>query len=78
MKRAKKLLGDVACLSGGISSTMLIFGNKEEVINKTKENIDILAPGGGYIFDISDSLEDCKPELVEAMFDTVKTYGKYR
>jgi len=77
MKRVKRLLGDVACLSGGISSTMLMFGNKEEVINKTKENIDILAPGGGYIFDLSDSMEDCKPELVETMFDTVRTYGKY-
>jgi len=77
MKKAKKLLGDVACLSGGISSKMLMFGTKDEVIAKTKENIDILAPGGGYIFDISDTLEDCKTELVEAMFDTVKTYGKY-
>jgi hypothetical protein len=78
MKRAKKLLGNVACLSGGIKSTMLVFGTKEEVIAKTKENIDILAPGGGYIFDLSDSMEDCKPELVEAMFETVKTYGVYK
>jgi len=54
-----------------------MFGNKEEVINKTKENIDILAPGGGYIFDLSQPMEDCKPELVEAMFDTVRKYGKY-
>jgi len=76
MKKAKKLLGDVACLSGGISSTMLMYGNKEEVIRKTKENIDTLAPGGGYIFDISDTMENCKPELVEVMFDTVRTYGK--
>jgi hypothetical protein len=77
MKRVKRLLGDVACLSGGISAKMLMFGDKEEVIRKTKENIDILAPGGGYIFDVSEPMEDCKPELVEAMFDTVKTYGKY-
>ena len=77
MKRVKKLLGNVACISGGISSQMLMFGNKDEVVAKTKENIDILAPGGGYIFDVSDTLEDCKPELVEVMFDTVKTYGKY-
>lgn len=77
MKRAKKLLGDVACLSGGISSHMLMSGTREEVVDKVKENIDILAPGGGYIFDLGDSMGDCKPELVEAMFDTVKTYGKY-
>jgi hypothetical protein len=78
MRRAKKLLGNVACLSGGVSSPMLMFGTKEEVVAKTKENIDILAPGGGYIFDLSDTMEDCKPELVEAMFETVRTYGVYK
>jgi uroporphyrinogen-III decarboxylase len=78
MRRVKKLLGNVACLSGGVKSPMLMFGTKEEVIAKTKENIDILAPGGGYIFDLSDTMEDCKPELVEAMFETVKTYGVYK
>lgn len=77
MRRAKKLLGNVACLSGGISSHMLMYGTKEQVVDKVKENIDILAPGGGYIFDLGDSMGDCKPELVEAMFDTVRTYGKY-
>lgn len=76
MKKAKKILGNVACLSGGISARMLVSGTREEVINKTKENIDILAPGGGYIFDLSDTMEDCRPELVEAMFETVRTYGK--
>jgi uroporphyrinogen-III decarboxylase len=78
MRRVKKLLGNIACLSGGIKSTMLMSGTKEDVIAKTKENIDILAPGGGYIFDLSDTMEDCKPELVEAMFETVKTYGVYK
>lgn len=77
MKKAKKILGNVACLSGGIGARMLVSGTKEEVIAKTKENIDILAPGGGYIFDLSDTMEDCRPELVEAMFETVRTYGKY-
>lgn len=78
MRKVKRELGDVACLSGGISEKMLIFGTKEEVIAKTKENIDILAPGGGYIFDLGESMSDCKPELVEVMFDTVRTYGKYK
>jgi len=77
MRRAKKELGGIACLSGGISEKMLIFGTKQEVIDKTKENMDILAPGGGYIFDLGESMNDVKPELVEVMFDTLRTYGKY-
>lgn len=77
MKKAKKYLGNVACLSGGIRSHALSYGTREQVIDQVKENLDILAPGGGYIFDLSDTMEDCKPENVEAMFETVRLYGKY-
>jgi len=56
---------------------MLKWESKETVIDKVKENLDILAPGGGVIFDLSETMDDAKPENVEAMFDTVKTYGKY-
>lgn len=77
MRRVKRLLGDVACLSGGISSQMLTYGTRESVADAVKENIDILAPGGGYLFDLGDSMGECRPELVETMFDTVRTYGKY-
>ena len=79
MKKAKKLLGDVACLSGGIRTDMLVRGTKDQVADEVKKNIDILAPGGGYIFDLADPMEaNCKVENVETMFDTVRTYGKYR
>ena len=77
MARAKKLLGDVACLSGGFRSDVLARGTVEQTIEQVKQNMDILAPGGGYIFDLSDAMDDCKPENVEAMFETVKEYGKY-
>ena len=77
MRRVKKLLGDKACLSGGLSSYMLKWESKETVVNKVKENLDILAPGGGFIFDLGDTFDDAKQENVEAMFETVKIYGKY-
>lgn len=77
MKRVKKLLGNVACLSGGIRSDILLFGKKDQIVDKVKENMDILAPGGGYIFDMSDTIEDAKPENVELLFETVREYGKY-
>lgn len=77
MRRVKKLLGDRACVSGGISSYMLRWESKDAVINKVKENLDILAPGGGFIFDLGDTIDEANIENVEAMFETVKTYGKY-
>lgn len=78
MKEAKKIVGANTCISGGFRSRILETGTKEEVTEAVKRLLDICAPGGGYIFDLSDTLDEAaKPENVEAMFDTVKTYGKY-
>lgn len=77
MRQAKSELGDIACLSGGINSEILMNGTKEKVIDVVKENMDILAPGGGYIFDVGNCLDQCRPELVDVMFDTLKKDGVY-
>lgn len=78
MKEAKRIVGPHSCISGGFRSRLLEVGTKEEVTEAVKRLLDICAPGGGYIFDLSDTLDAAaKPENVEAMFDTVKTYGKY-
>jgi len=77
MVRVKKLLGDVACLGGGLKTDVLCYGTVDETIEQVKRIMDILAPGGGYVFSLSDSMENCKAENVEAMFETVKEYGKY-
>lgn len=48
------------------------------VRDSVKRLLDICAPGGGYMFDINMTLDEgAKPENVEAMFDEVKTYGRY-
>lgn len=77
MSEAKKIVGPYACISGGLRSSLLTQGTKQQVIDEVKHLLDICAPGGGYIFDISDTMDDCKPENIEAMFDTIKTCGKY-
>ncbi len=76
MAAAKKELGEVACISGGFRSSLLNFGTPEQVSEEVKRLIDICAPGGGYIFDLDCAMTDAKPENVEAMMETVKTYGK--
>ena len=75
--RAKQMLGQTACLSGGVSSQVLVTGTPEQVSDAVKRNLDILAPGGGCIFDISDTISECDPKNVESMFQTVRNYGKY-
>ena len=73
---AKQQLGKSACITGIFPIYLLHYGTKQQVIDEAKRLIDILAPGGGYIFATGAGFDHAKPENVEAMFDTVKTYGK--
>ena len=76
MAEAKRVVGEVACISGGFPIYLLHYGTKQEVIDECKRLIDICAPGGGFYFATSAGFDNAIPENVEAMFDTVKTYGK--
>ena len=73
---AKQQLGETACIQGIFPIYLLHYGTKQQVIDEAKRLIDILAPGGGYIFATGAGFDHAKPENVEAMFETVKTYGK--
>ena len=75
MKRAKKTVGKNNCITGNLSLYTLEFGTKQQTIDQTKELIDICAPGGGYIFGASGCVENAKRENLEAMFETLETYG---
>jgi hypothetical protein len=77
MAETKRRLSGIACVGGGFPSALLEYGTKQKVIDEVKRLLDACAPGGGYIFKLSAGLNTAKPENVEAMFDTVKTYGKY-
>jgi len=75
---AKRIVGKHACISGGMRADLLMRGTVGQVKDEVKRVLDICAPGGGYIFDFSESMENCKPENVEAVFETVRSYGKYK
>lgn len=77
LKLAKKMLGDVACIQGGFPAYTVTYGTPEEIDRKVKETLDIMAPGGGYLFTTGYSLEDCPQENMEALLEAVDKYGKY-
>ena len=77
MAEAKRKLGNIACISGGFPPFLLNYGTKQQVIDECKRLIDVCAPGGGFIFETAYGLDYAIEENVEAMFDTVRTYGKY-
>jgi len=73
----KKELGDVACITGAFPNALLSFGTVAQVEDEVKRELDDCAAGGGYMFCTRAGLTACKRENVEAMFNTVREYGKY-
>lgn len=78
MKQVKKILGPTTCICGNISSSLLAYGKPQEVADECKRLLDICAPGGGFIMDVSVDLTNADPKNVEAMFETTRNYGKYK
>ncbi len=72
--------GDKILLNGAIDSHhVLIEGTPETVLAMTRETLNVMMPGGGYVAGVShDSiLEETPVENVIAMFDTVRDFGVY-
>ncbi|MBF7097902.1 uroporphyrinogen decarboxylase family protein [Alkalibacter mobilis] len=76
----KDKLGSKHILSGFYPVNILKTGTKEECVYKAKELLDILAPGGNYIFDYDKVVlraNDVNIENVNAVNKAVKEYGVY-
>jgi len=78
--KLKANYGDKIVFNGAIDSHhVLINGTLEFVKAKTREVLDIMKPGGGYIAGASHDyiLEETPTENVLAMFDEIMEYGRY-
>lgn len=77
----EKLSGTRHVITGFFPISLLQFGSEQEVKDKAKELIDILAPGGGYIFGFDKglfSLEGNTIKNLHVLTDFVRDYGVYR
>ena len=78
--RLKRDFGDRIVLNGCIDTHhVLIKGTPELVRKRTREILDVMKPGGGYIASPSHDflLPETPVENVLAMYETVKEYGEY-
>jgi len=76
--KARDVLGEKFCLSGGVPNTMLSLGSPENVRKRVKEIIDGVAGNGGYIMDASAIVQnDATVENVRAMTEATLEYGVY-
>ena len=79
LKMLKKDFGADICFWGGGVDTQhtLPFGTPQEVSDEVKRCIDILAPGGGFVFGTVHNITQGVPlENVIAAFETAREYGK--
>ncbi len=78
--RLKAAFGDKITFNGCIDTQfVLIEGTPELVREKTREVLDIMKPGGGYIASPSHDylLPETPAENVLALYDTIREYGVY-
>ncbi len=47
------------------------------VVATVRDRIDSLAPGGGYVLASCNHMIDVSPEIIIAMFETAREYGRY-
>ena len=77
IKKAKEALAGTACIMGAFPANAVVYGTPEKIDTMVKESLDILAPGGGYIFATGYPIEECPEENMEALLEAVEKYGKY-
>jgi len=74
----KKQYGNKLKIMGNISVNNLTIGTPEDIYQETKQRLQELAPGGGYILSSENSLPNyCKPENIIAMKEALDNYGWY-
>jgi uroporphyrinogen decarboxylase len=80
LKGLKRDFGDAITFWGGGVDTQqtLNKGTPDQVKDEVKKILDIMAPGGGFVFaPVHNIQHDVSPENFWAMWDTLQEYGKY-
>lgn len=78
MARAKKILGNHACIAGNIPSSVLYTGTPQEVRESCRQLIETCAPGGGYILTGGVGMNKGNPDNLRAVMEAAKEYGVYK
>ncbi len=77
MARAKRVLGDTACIAGNVPVSVLVTGTPQEVKEHCRKLIETCAPGGGYILTGSAGMNLGNPDNLRAMMAAAREYGTY-
>ncbi len=78
MARAKKILGDSACIAGNVPASVLHTGTPQDVKAYCRKLIEVCAPGGGYILSGAAGMNEGNPDNLRVMMEAAKEYGVYK
>jgi len=78
MAKAKRVLGDTACIAGNLPVAMLYTATPQEVEEACRKLIETCAPGGGYILTGGAYMDQGRGENLHAMMAAAKKYGVYK
>ena len=77
MPRAKKILGDSACIAGNVPASLMHAGTPQDVKEYCRKLIETCAPGGGYILTGAAGMNEGNPDILRAYMEAAKEYGVY-
>ena len=75
--KVKEVVGDRMCIMAGFPVALLHGGTPDQIRALTKELIEVVGKGGGFVMGASSSLAEADPELVKVWVDATKEYGVY-
>ena len=77
MDKAKKVLGDRACIAGNVPTSLLLTGTPQAVKDYCRHLIEVCGEGGGFILTGGASIDKGNPDNLRAMIEAVEEYGIY-
>ncbi len=77
MKEAKKILGDICCITGNTPSSLMVTGTPDQVRENCRQLIEDCAPGGGYILTGGAGINKGDPDNMRAMMQAARDFGTY-
>jgi uroporphyrinogen-III decarboxylase len=75
MRRAKKTVGQVACIAGNVPVSLLCTGTPHDVRAYCNDLMDSVGSDGGFIFSTGAGMQGAKVENVKAMFAAAQQYA---
>jgi uroporphyrinogen-III decarboxylase len=76
--KAKKILGNSACITGNVTATQLYTHSPQEIKEYCRKLIEVCGEGGGYILSLGSGPDKCNPASLHAIIEAAQEYGVYK